>query len=75
MTPDLPTGEFRRESAPIIECFVRKSKDQKYVIFKTVITDIRSVKYYEAVLRSDDGPRPPYQPHATEDQHGFSRVG
>ena len=36
---------------PIVECKVSKSKDGKFVVHKTIITDIKAVKYYEAVLQ------------------------
>lgn len=35
---------------PIIETFVNKSKDGKWVIYKTVITDIKPVSYLEKVI-------------------------
>ena len=35
---------------PIIESSVRKSKDGKWVIHKTVITDIKPVSYFEKVM-------------------------
>jgi len=38
---------------PIIETRVFKSKDGNYIIHKTSITDIRSVKYYDAVMSGD----------------------
>ena len=37
-------------NTPLIESVVTKSKDGKFVIHKTVITDIRPVKYYEMVV-------------------------
>ena len=37
---------------PIIETRVFKSKDGNCIIHKTTITDIKSVKYYEAVMSS-----------------------
>lgn len=37
---------------PMIECFVRKSKDGKYVIHKTILTHIKPIGYYEAVLKA-----------------------
>lgn len=39
-----------RESKPILETHITKSKDGKYLIHKTVITDIKPVKYYEKVM-------------------------
>ena len=38
------------KNMPIVESKVLKSKDGKFVIHKTIITDIKAVKYYEAVL-------------------------
>lgn len=38
------------KNMPIIENKVFKSKDGKYLIHRTVITDIKPTKYYEAVL-------------------------
>tara|TARA_Y100000034_G_scaffold130215_1_gene188086 strand:+ start:7741 stop:7917 length:177 start_codon:yes stop_codon:yes gene_type:complete len=35
---------------PIIENRINKSKDGKYIIHRTVITDIKPTKYYDAVL-------------------------
>ncbi len=40
------------DDAPIIESFISKSKDGKYLLHKTVITHIKPVAYYEAVLSS-----------------------
>jgi len=41
------------ERMPIIETHICKSKDGKLVIHRTVITDIKDVKYYEKVLEND----------------------
>jgi len=38
------------KNMPIVESRVAKSKDGKFVMHKTVITDIKPVKYYEAVM-------------------------
>ena len=35
---------------PIVESKVAKSKDEKYVIHRTIITDIKPVGYYEKVM-------------------------
>ena len=43
------------DNAPKIESFVARSKDGKYIIHRTVITDIRSALYYEKVLSNDGG--------------------
>ena len=37
---------------PILETSVSKSEDGKWVIFRTVITDIKPVSYYEKVLEA-----------------------
>jgi len=41
------------ERMPIIETHIGKSKDGRLVIHRTVITDIKDVKYYEKVLEND----------------------
>ena len=46
-----PNREF--ENKPIVETQLSMSKDRKYVIHKTVITDIKPVKYLEKVLRAE----------------------
>ena len=35
---------------PIIETIVKRSEDGKWIIHKTVITDIKPLSYYEKVL-------------------------
>jgi hypothetical protein len=40
---------------PIIETTISKTKDGKWVVFKTTITDIKPVKYYEKVLGNSEG--------------------
>lgn len=37
---------------PIIESFVTRSQDGKWVVHKTMITDIKPVSYFEKVLNS-----------------------
>jgi hypothetical protein len=37
---------------PIIESRIARSKDGKYVIHKTMITDIKPVGYYEKVMEN-----------------------
>lgn len=39
------------KNMPIIENRVFKSKDGHFIVHKTVITDIKPIKYYEAVLQ------------------------
>jgi len=41
------------ENKPIVETQLSMSKDRKYVIHKTVITDIKPVKYLEKVLSNE----------------------
>jgi len=38
---------------PAIETKVLKSKDGKYLLHKTIITDIRPVQYFEKVMEVD----------------------
>jgi len=40
------------ENKPIVETQLSMSKDKKYVIHKTIITDIKPVKYWETVVGS-----------------------
>ena len=35
---------------PIIESYVSKSEDGKWLIHKTIVTDIKPVSYFEKVL-------------------------
>jgi len=42
------------ENKPITETQIGKSKDGKYIIHKTIITDIKPVKYYERVLENSE---------------------
>lgn len=37
---------------PIIESFVMRSQDGKWIVHKTTITDIKPVSYFEKVLSS-----------------------
>ncbi|MDD5086878.1 MAG: hypothetical protein PHV16_03935 [Candidatus Nanoarchaeia archaeon] len=40
------------KNMPIVESRVSKSKDGKFIMHKTVITDIKPVKYYDAVMEN-----------------------
>ena len=40
------------QNKPILETHIGKSKDGRYIIHKTVITDIKPVKYYEKVIEN-----------------------
>ena len=39
---------------PYIETKVTKSKDGKYLLHKTIITHVRPLSYYEAVLANEE---------------------
>jgi len=41
------------ENRPIVETQIGKSKDGKYVLHRTIITDIKPRTYYERVLEAD----------------------
>jgi len=42
------------EKMPIIETRVRKSKDGKWIITETIIRDIRSIAFWEKVLKNEN---------------------
>ena len=42
--------EEQLKDMPIIRTTITKSKDMKHIIHKTVITDIKPVGYYEAIM-------------------------
>jgi hypothetical protein len=42
--------EQQLRKMPKIETVLQKSKDGRYVIHRTVITNIKPVEYYEAIL-------------------------
>lgn len=44
----------RDQRAPIVETKINRSKDGKWIIHKTVITDIKPVGYYRQVLKSGE---------------------
>lgn len=44
----------QKRNVPLIETHISKSKDGKYIIHKTVITDIKPVAYYEKVLQGSE---------------------
>lgn len=46
--------EEQLRKQPIMESFIRKSADGKFIVHKTVITHIKPVAYYEAVLEGDE---------------------
>lgn len=39
-----------KNKGPIVETKLSKSKDGKYVIHRTIITDIKPLKYYIAMI-------------------------
>jgi hypothetical protein len=45
--------EEQLKKMPMMEFIVRKSKDGKYIIHKTIITDIKPIAYYDKVLSSE----------------------
>ena len=46
--------EFEKlKKMPIIETKISKSQDGKYILHRTVITEIKPVAYYEAVLKDN----------------------
>ena len=42
----------KNDRAPILETKISKSKDGRWLIYRTIITDIKPVKYFEKVLSS-----------------------
>ena len=42
--------EDQLRKMPVIESSIRKSKDGKWIIHKTIITDFKPVAYYEKVV-------------------------
>lgn len=48
-------NEQMGQNKPIVESHIGKSKDGKYVIHRTIITDIKPVKYYEKVMEVKEG--------------------
>ncbi len=45
---------IREQRAPIVETKINRSKDGKWIIHKTIITDIKPVGYYRQVLKSGE---------------------
>ncbi len=41
---------MQEKREPIVETRIKKSKDGKWIVFKTIITDIKPISYYEKVL-------------------------
>lgn len=49
----IQTVQARAGRQPIIETQWSKSKDSRYVIVKTIFTEIKPVKYLEKILQSE----------------------
>lgn len=45
--------QLEEQRRPIVESKIRKSKDGKWIIHETIITDIKPATYYEKVLQRD----------------------
>ena len=45
--------DLREANGPIVETQISKSKDGKWIIHKTIITDIKSVNYYGQILKRE----------------------
>lgn len=45
--------EEQLRKQPILQSFVRKSEDGRYIVSKTVITSIKPVQYFEKVMSSE----------------------
>lgn len=39
---------------PMIESFINKSKDGKFIIHKTVMTHIKPIQYWQAVIEGNE---------------------
>lgn len=48
-------GENMAKNEPIVETHISRSEDKKWVIHKTVITDLKPVGYYQKVLEDKEG--------------------
>jgi len=46
--------EEQLRAMPIVEAKIGKSKDGRFMVHKTVITHIKPVEYYKAVMDSTD---------------------
>jgi len=47
--------EESMKKMPLMETVVSKSKDGKYVMHKTIITNIKPVQYWQAVIEGKEG--------------------
>jgi hypothetical protein len=50
--PQQNINEDFRERSPILQTKISKSKDGKWIIFRTIITEIKSVNYIQEILKS-----------------------
>lgn len=41
---------------PVVETSIRKSEDGRWVVHKTIITDIKPLSYFEKVLKGKEQP-------------------
>ncbi len=46
---------MEHDNKPIVGTQLSKSKGGKYLLHKTIITDIKPVKYYEKVMEVKEG--------------------
>ena len=44
----------QRKNVPLIETHISRSKDGRYIIHRTVITDIKPTGYYEKILEANE---------------------
>ena len=54
MKPKNKVSEKNFKNGPIVESQVGKSKDGKYIIHRTTITDIKPKLYYERVMENKE---------------------
>lgn len=45
--------EEELKNMPKLDCKIMKSKDGRYMIHKTIITHIKPIAYYDAVMQSE----------------------
>ncbi|MFC1678730.1 hypothetical protein ACFL2T_00725 [Elusimicrobiota bacterium] len=45
--------DSRQRNDPIIECQINKSKDGRWIIHRTIITDIKPVNYFKKVIQAN----------------------
>lgn len=48
---EIPEWKLKQlKNMPIVESKILRSKDGKYIVHKTVITDIKPIEYYSKVM-------------------------